>query len=468
MLHPRRIADGVIAGVEDYGNKMGIPTVNGAILYDPGYTANPLVFCGCLGILPHGSHRNTPAAGDLVVVLGGRTGRDGLRGATFSSMEMDHETGRVAGNAVQIGHPIHEKQTLEAILIARDEGLYSAITDCGAGGLSSAVGEMAAELGARIHLERVPLKYAGLRPWEIWLSEAQERMVLAVPPAAWPRLEQVCAGLDVEATDLGHFTGDGNLTLCYGEQAVGRLSTAFLHNGIPRRRLAAVWSRPAAAAPPLPEPAPGEMGRLLLALLAQPDTRSKEDVVRRYDHEVQGGTVVKPFVGVAGTGPSDAAVLALTSRLDSFGGSAAPLRPATAGGPGTPLESAGVALAAGINPHYGALDPYAMAWAAVDEAVRNCVAVGADPDRLALLDNFCWGNPNLPDRLGSLVRAAAGCHDAAVAYAAPFVSGKDSLNNEYTGSDGRKHAIPGTLLISALGAGAGPDLHRHLRPQAAR
>jgi phosphoribosylformylglycinamidine synthase subunit PurSL len=452
VQHPRRTADGVIAGVEDYGNKMGIPTVNGAILYDQGYTANPLVFCGCLGILPHGSHRSTPAPGDLVVVLGGRTGRDGLRGATFSSMEMNHETGQVAGSAVQIGHPIHEKQTLEAIIIARDAGLYSAITDCGAGGLSSAVGEMAEKLGAEIHLERVPLKYPGLRPWEIWLSEAQERMVLAVSPTDWPKLAQICAGLDVEATVLGHFTGDGCVTLFYAGQVVGKLSTAFLHNGIPRRRLTAVWTPPTGNGAPSVKPAPQEMRRLLLALLAQPDTRSKEDVVRRYDHEVQGGTVVKPFVGAADSGPSDAAVLALTFRLDSFGGNAASTGAAQADQPEANGRgrNAGVALASGINPHYGILDPYAMAWAAVDEAVRNCVAVGADPDRLALLDNFCWGNPSLPDRLGSLVRCSAGCHDAAVAYAAPFVSGKDSLNNEYTGADGHKQAILGTLLISAL------------------
>jgi phosphoribosylformylglycinamidine synthase II len=447
VQHPRRIADGVIAGVEDYGNKMGIPTVNGAVLYDPGYTANPLVFCGCLGILPHDSHRSRAAAGDLVVVLGGRTGRDGLRGATFSSMEMNHETGQIAGSAVQIGHPIHEKQTLEAVMIARDAGLYSANTDCGAGGLSSAVGEMAAELGAEIYLERVPLKYSGLRPWEIWLSEAQERMVLAVPPAVWPQLARICAGLDVEATPLGQLTGDGRLTLYYAGQTVGRLSTEFLHHGIPRRRLAAVWTQPGGEAVSRPAPADGEMAHLLLALLAQPDIRSKEDIVRRYDHEVQGGTVVKPFAGASGSGPADAAVLALSFRLDGFGGVAG----AAAGGTDTAVgANAGVALGAGINPHYGLLDPYAMAWAVVDEAVRNCVAAGADPDRLALLDNFCWGNPSLPDRLGSLVRCTAGCYDAAVAYAAPFVSGKDSLNNEYTGADGRKHAIPGTLLISAL------------------
>jgi phosphoribosylformylglycinamidine synthase len=464
VLHPRRIADGVVAGIEDYGNKMGIPTVNGAILYDPGYTANPLVFCGCLGILPHGAHRTDPLAGDLVVVVGGRTGRDGLRGATFSSMEMDHETGEVAGSAVQIGHPIHEKQVLEAILAARDEGLYNAITDCGAGGLSSAVGEMGETLGADVHLERVPLKYPGLRPWEIWLSEAQERMVLAVPPAKWQRLQQVCAGLDVEATALGSFTGQGRLCIHYDGRLVGELDAGFLHNGIPRRHLAAVWK-----APKLPidnwELAIGDLTGVLLDLLAMPETRSKEDVVRQYDHEVQGGTMVKPFVGPRSHGPGDATVLVpldALSRSTTGGGlpgsnqppapNDAPILRST----NRPIyqsanHSRGVALAVGANPHYGLIDPYRMAWACVDEAMRNVVAVGADPDQVSLLDNFSWGNPGLPDRLGGLVRCTRGCHDAAVAYGAPFISGKDSLNNEYTGADGRKHAIPGTLVISALG-----------------
>ncbi|GIK36444.1 MAG: phosphoribosylformylglycinamidine synthase subunit PurL [Chloroflexota bacterium] len=447
VLHPRRIAAGVTAGIEDYGNKMGIPTVNGAILYDEGYTANPLVFCGCLGLLPRDSHVTQPHSGDLVIVIGGRTGRDGLRGATFSSMEMTHETGDIAGSAVQIGHPIHEKQVLEAVLLARAEKLYTAITDCGAGGLSSAVGEMAAELGAVIHLEHVPLKYPGLSPWEIWLSEAQERMVLAVPPASWPRLQQICRTLDVPATELGVFSGDGCLRLYYGERLVGQLATDFLHEGIPQRRLNAVWSAPVQAEPDWL--CPHDLTGDLLALLALPDTRSKEDIVRRYDHEVQGGSVVKPFVGPAGFGPGDAAVLApldvlrgklegwKVGRLEDYDLQPHPLR--------------GIALAVGINPAYGLLDPYAMAWAAIDEAMRNCVAVGADPDRIALLDNFCWGNPTLPDRLGSLVRCAQGCYDAAVAYGAPFISGKDSLNNEYTGADGQKHAIPGTLLISAVG-----------------
>lgn len=440
VLHPRRIADGVVAGIEDYGNKMGIPTVNGAVFTDDGYTANPLVFCGCLGILPHGSHRTAPQAGDLAVVIGGRTGRDGLRGATFSSMEMDHQTGAIAGSAVQIGHPIHEKQVLEAILQARDQGLYNAITDCGAGGLSSAIGEMGSELGAVVHLERAPLKYPGLRPWEIWLSEAQERMVLAVPPANWPRFQAMCAGLDVEATALGEFTGDGRLRILYGDDLVGDIDVYFLHDGIPRRHLRAEW-RP----PQLPidncQLTIANLSEALLGLLAMPETRSKEQVVRQYDHEVQAGTLVKPFTGATNAGPSDAAVLAPLDALRLTNSPAAAAYQFT---------HRALALSVGANPFYTALDPYCMAWAAVDEALRNVVAVGADPDQVSLLDNFSWGNPSLPDRLGSLVRCVQGCHNAAVAFGAPFISGKDSLNNEYTGADGQKHAIPGTLVVSAL------------------
>ena len=429
VLHPRRIAAGVIHGVEDYGNKMGIPTVNGAILYHRGYTSNPLVYCGCLGILPHGAHVTTPEPGDLIVVVGGRTGRDGLRGATFSSMEMDTTTGEIAGSAVQIGHPIHEKQVLEVVLRARDAHLYHAITDCGAGGLSSAVGEMAKDIGARVQLESVPLKYSGLRPWEIWLSEAQERMVLAVAPADWQAFKAICDEQDIEAVSIGTLEPTGRLELYNGDQRVGALSMTFLYDGLPRRHLRATWNH-VDYTNQLDFSEPDDLTPALLSLLAHPNIRSKADTIHRYDHEVQGGTALKPLVGVENHGPGDAAVL---RPLD------------------THPETRGVALAAGVCPAYGELDPYAMAWAAVDEAFRNLVAVGADPDHVSLLDNFCWGNANLPDRLGSLVRCAQGCYDAAVAYNAPYISGKDSLNNEYADASGQRHAIPGTLLISGLG-----------------
>lgn len=438
VLHPRRIQDGVVHGIEDYGNKMGIPTVNGAIYYDKGYTANPLVYCGCLGILPRDSHVTDPQPGDLIVVLGGRTGRDGLRGATFSSMEMDTSTSEIASISVQIGHPINEKQVQEVIIRARDEKLYSAITDCGAGGLSSAIGEMGEDLGADVQLTTVPLKYPGLRPWEIWLSEAQERMVMAVPPKNWERLKQIADGQNVEITNIGTYGTEGRrLILRYGEKIVGDISMELLHDCLPRREMIAKWTKPSIETQP-------DVGRTLplrdtlLKLLAHPNIRSKEAVIRRYDHEVQGGTVVKPLVGVDEHGPGNSSVIV-------------PIETKHASGTGENAAVKGIALSVGICPQYGELDPYAMAWAAVDEAFRNLVAVGADPDQVAILDNFCWGNPNLPDRLGSLVLAAKGCHDAAIAYNTPFISGKDSLNNEYADADGTRHAIPGTLLISAVG-----------------
>lgn len=439
VLHPRRIRSGVVAGVQDYGNKIGIPTVNGAVLYDPGYTANPLVFCGCVGLAPKGRHPREPRPGDRVVVLGGRTGRDGLRGATFSSMTMDAQTGEVAGASVQIGDPITEKGLIEVIVHARDLGLYHAVTDCGAGGLSSAVGEMASRCGADVELRRVRLKYPGLAPWEIWLSEAQERMVLAVPQESLAALQSLCDTFDVELTDIGAFTPTGRLVVRHDGQPVLDLANDFLHDGIPQRVLTAIVpnedrgdeTRQATDHPQSPfsnlyslDPA-----RALLSLLTHPNIASKADVIRLYDHEVQGGTVIKPLTGALDDGPSDACVL----------------KPIGTRG------TRGIVLSNGINPEFGKRDPYRMAVSVVDEAIRNAVAVGADPDRIALLDNFCWGDPLRPETLGGLVEAARGCHDAALHYRAPFVSGKDSLNNEYLGSDGLRHAIPPTLLISAIG-----------------
>ena len=443
VLPPATIAAGVVAGVRDYGNKLGIATVNGAVLYEPGYTANPLVFCGTVGLAPRGRHPRNTRPGDHVVVLGGRTGRDGIHGATFSSVELTHTTASEVGTAVQIGDPITEKKVIDVILQARDAGLYSAITDCGAGGLSSAVGEMGAETGVAVALDDVPLKYAGLQPWEIWISEAQERMVIAVPPRHLDELLALCAGEDVEATVIGRFTDDQRLLVTYRGTTVVDLDMAFLHDGRPQRVLEAVWKTASAdegrgtkdeGAASVGEAAASSEGSsdpalidALKALLAHPNIASKEAIIRTYDHEVGGRTVVKPLVGVACDGPGDAAVL-------------------------QPLRSSqeGLALGCGINPRYGEIDPYWMALACVDEALRNVVAVGGDPARTAILDNFCWGDPRLPDRMAGLVRAAAGCYDAALAYGAPFISGKDSLNNEYRDAAGARHAIPPTLLITAL------------------
>ena len=426
VLHPRQIAAGVVAGVRDYGNKLGIPTVNGAVLYDPGYIANPLVYCGTVGLAPRGRHPRSVRPGDAIVVLGGRTGRDGIHGATFSSVELTSTTAEEVGSAVQIGDPITEKKLIDVILQARDAGLYSAITDCGAGGLSSAVGEMGAECGADVELADVPLKYAGLQPWEIWLSEAQERMVLAVPQDRLAALLELCASEDVEATVIGRFTDTGRLHVAYRGETVVDLDMGFLHDGRPQRVLEAVWTPPAPAVSKRPAGSPS-LPDTLLALLAHPNIASKAPIIRTYDHEVGGRTVVKPLVGAMCDGPADAAVL-------------------------QPLHSTtrGIVIACGINPRYGQLDPYWMALACVDEALRNVVAVGGDPGQAAILDNFCWGDPRQPDRMAGLVRAAAGCYDAALAYRAPFISGKDSLNNEYRDAQGRRTPIPPTLLISAL------------------
>lgn len=428
VLHPRRIRDGVVEGIADYGNKLGLPTVNGAVVYDEGYIGNPLVYCGALGLSVHGSHPSGARLGDRVVSIGGRVGRDGIHGATFSSATMDASTVDSVGAAVQIGDPITEKGCIEVVERACGLGLYNAITDCGAGGFSSAVGEMGAELGVEIDLEGVRLKYPGLQPWEIWLSEAQERMVLAVPPESLPELQQLCDDWDVELTDLGSFSGTGDLVVRHGDTAVIDMSMDFLHNGLPRREMTAVWADPPSSAvesPPVDE-------SLLLDLLAHPDVASKEDIVRRYDHEVRAGTVVRPLVGRCADGPADAAVLK-------------PL--------GTQHTPAAVVLSNGLCPRVGRHDPYAMALLAIDEAVRNLVAVGGDPERVALLDNFCWGDPTRSDRLGSLVRAVQGCTDGARRYSMPFISGKDSLFNEFEG-----RPVPATLLISALGLV--PDLNR--------
>lgn len=436
VLNPRRVFKGVVAGVRDYGNRMGIPTVNGAIFFDQRYLGNPLVFCGNVGKIPVDRVRKQPQTGDLIVVIGGRTGRDGIHGATFSSAELTSQSDEVSGGAVQIGNAITEKMVQDVLLAARDRGLYTAVTDCGAGGLSSAVGEMGEQLGAKVQLERVPLKYQGLTYTEIWISEAQERMVLAVPPKHRDELFALCHAEDVEATAIGTFTQSGRLVLTYHGHPVGDLEMSFLHDGRPPVVRKAVYQ--------VPSPSVGERVRvsgapletnpakLLHQILSCLNVASKEWVIRQYDHEVQAGSVIKPLVGAANDGPSDAAVI--RPRLDAW---------------------RGVAVSCGMNPRYGDWDAYHMAASAIDEAVRNCVAVGADPSRIAILDNFCWGNTDRSETLGSLVRAALACREVAIALRTPFISGKDSLKNEFSFVDANGNrqtiSIPATLLISAIG-----------------
>jgi len=425
VLHPRRIFKGVRAGVADYGNRLGIPTLNGAILFDERYIGNPLVFCGTVGLLPVSmSQRGQQQAGDLVVLAGGRTGRDGIHGVTFASGDLTRKSEAVSSSSVQIGDPITEKKVIDALLKARDRRLYRRITDCGGGGLSSAVGEMAEDTGVRVYLDRVPLKYLGLSYTEIWISESQERMIMAVPPDMVKELIAIFESEGVEATVIGEFTDTRRLELFYEGNLVCDLDMRFLHDGLAQLEKEATWELPRHDDPDFPPPT--NLRQDLLSVLASWNVCSKEWVIRQYDHEVQGGSVIKPLTGVYNDGPSDAAVV--RPVLDS---------------------DRGIVVANGINPKYGDIDPYWMAASAIDEALRQVVAVGGSLRKVALLDNFCWGNPDKPDRLGGLVRAAQACYDVAIGYQTPFISGKDSLYNEFDTGEG-SISIPPTLLISAV------------------
>ena len=437
VLHPKLVMKGVVSGVRDYGNRMGIPTVNGAVFFDERYLGNPLVYCGTAAMIPVDRVEKTVHAGDFIVAVGGRTGRDGIHGATFSSAELTEESETISGGAVQIGNAVVEKMVADVILQARDLELYHAITDCGAGGFSSAVGEMGEEIGAVVWLEKCPLKYSGLSYTEIWISEAQERMVLAVPPANWETFRALCAAEGVEASAIGQFGNAGRLRLTYHGTTVGDVAMSFLHEGRPQIIHEAVYlpppETPLSKVVTSPHRGDAPYNETLKKILGSLNVCSKEWIIRQYDHEVQSGSVIKPLVGVACDGPSDAAVV--RPDLTSY---------------------RGVVVSNGMNPHYGDFDPYWMAAAAIDEAVRNCVAVGADPARIAILDNFCWGNTERPETLGSLVRAAIGCQQTAIAFGTPFISGKDSLNNEFsyvnTETGEKKNvAIPSSLLISAIG-----------------
>ena len=424
VLHPRRIFKGVVAGVRDYGNRMGIPTANGAVLFDKGYVYNPLVYCGTVGIMPKDKCFKKVLPGDLILAVGGRTGRDGIHGATFSSTSLDKDT---EVSAVQIGNPIVEKKVLDTVLQARDKNLYRAITDCGAGGFSSAIGELGANCGARVYLERAPLKYEGLAPWEIWVSEAQERMVLAVPKKNLKKILKIFSDEDVEATVLGEFTNTGRLEIFYHKEKVCDLDMNFLHKGLPRFHLKAIWKPPKLRKPNFRKISKIDPAEALKKILASPNVCSKEWVIRQYDHEVQGTSILKPLQGRKADSPGDACVL--RPILDSF---------------------CGIAVSNGINPRYGFIDPYWMTASAIDEALRNITCVGGDIERTALLDNFCWGNPKDVKQLGTLVRSAQACYDIAKGFEVPFISGKDSLNNEYVDEKGKRMSIPGTILISAI------------------
>ena len=427
-LPSRRILSEVVRGVRDYGNRMGIPTLNGGVWFDNNYAGNPLVYCGCVGVMPIDCIEGDAKPGDRIIVIGGKTGRDGIHGATFSSAELTDTHSDEFSHAVQIGNPITEKKALDAILEARDHEsgcLFSAITDCGAGGFSSAVGEMGEQIGATVNLEKAPLKYAGLTPSEIWISEAQERMVLSVPPENVKTIQEICNRHDAELCDLGEFgTPKKELVLHYEGELVGQIDMHFLHEGWHGATRVARWNKPEikkSGANPI------DVQTMLPKLLAHPNIASKQSIVQQYDHEVQGRSVIRPFCGPSGGAPSDAAVII-------------PVRGSTKG----------LAIGSGLATAL-ADDPYLIATAAIDECVRNIVCVGGDPSTIAILDNYCWPSVKDEESLGRLVRCSHGCYDAAKAFGTPFISGKDSLNNQFTTESGETIYIPPTMLISGFG-----------------
>ncbi len=433
MLSPRRIMDGVIDGVNAGGNCSGIPTPQGFMYFDDRYKGKPLVFVGTVGLIPkkvHGKKSYTKKAnpGDYIVVIGGRVGQDGIHGATFSSEAMDSGS---PATAVQIGDPITQKKLSDALVKeARDLGLYTSITDNGAGGLSCSVAEMAKESGGSlVQLEKVPLKYPGLAPWQIWISESQERMTLSVPEHKWKQFSAVMKRHGVEATIIGTFTDSGQCVVTYQGQTIMDISMEFLHDGLPSRQLRTIYKTTEFEEPMLKSS--GSSTKDLISMISRLNIASYEFVSMQYDHEVQSGSVLKPLQG---KGRVNADVSVTRPLLSS---------------------KKGVVLSQSLYPRYSDIDTYHMAACAIDTAIRNAIAAGATLDHLALLDNFCWCSANDPFRLGQLKRAVEACYDFTVGYGTPLISGKDSMFNDFKGYDSQGKpvliSIPPTLLISAIG-----------------
>jgi phosphoribosylformylglycinamidine synthase len=415
-LHPRRLLDGVIQGVKDGGNKSGVPTTYGLVWFDPGYLGKCLVFVTALGLMPsrikgEPSDRKTTHPGDRIVMCGGRVGKDGIHGVTASSQEYSPHT--PAGH-VQIGDPYTQKKMHDFLLEARDEGLIQFITDNGGGGLSSSIGESARfSGGAVVDLDLVPLKYEGLDQWEIWVSESQERMTVAVRPEDIPRFMELSQLHGVESTVIGDYTDSGRLHLKYKGRTCAYVDLDLLTSDFPQWEFDAEWLAPEARG--LVEPVfgpPADWETLLVDFMARPNLAAKEWITRQYDHEVQGTSVLKPLGGVRRDVPNDAAVA--MPVLGSF---------------------RGLALTQVVHPAYSRIDTYPMVAAVIDEAVRRLLAAGGDLDHIGGVDNFCWPgieydarrNPDGKYKAAQLVRANWALRDGCRAYGIPLLSGKDSM-----------------------------------------
>lgn len=425
-LPPDYLLRRVVAGVRDYGNPVGIPTNNGSIHFHEDFRAKPTVAVGSFGLIPKKqAKKGSVKKGDLILTIGGRTGRDGIHGATFSSGEMTDRTISVSGTAVQIGNAIEEKRIIDATLALREENLIRTITDCGAGGFSSAIGEMGERIGARVYLEKAPLKYSGLAPWEIFLSESQERMILAISPKNIKKAMKICKLHNVEASTIGEFDGKKRLKVTYKNQLVCDLDMNFLHNGIPRRKMVAK-SKKRTMGEKLP-PKTVDLAEAWAKVMAHGNVCSKEPIIRMYDHTVQGTSVLQPLGGKNLDAPNDGAII--RPILD---------------------KPYGLVITHGLNPVLNRIDPYKGSVWAILEAVSNYVSVGGDIREAALIDNFIWPFPD-EESLADLDKAVDACIDTAKVLGMPFVSGKDSLSSTYRYPDGKVLKIPPVLLISVFG-----------------
>jgi phosphoribosylformylglycinamidine synthase subunit PurSL len=456
LMEPRQLLKGVHKGVEDGGNKSGIPTVNGAIHFDADYAGKPLVFVGTVGVMPqtmpsgYSTAKKRTQIGDKIVVIGGAVGADGIHGATFSSLELDENA---PATAVQIGDPLTQKRVMDLLLEARERELYTGITDNGAGGLSSSLGEMSTLTnGARFDLALNPTKYPGLAPFELMISESQERMSLSVAPDKVDEFLDLCRRRNVDAHVLGEFTDSGYLEVLYEGSPVALLDLHFLHEALPKMKLKALWHGPRerlAWMPEKPKTKFNSIQNALNTLLSSPNIASKERFVRQYDHEVQGATVMKPFAGTEGLGPSDAGGI----WLKPHGGS----------------DEGVLLISNGLAPRLSLVDPYLMACMAVDEAIRALVVAGGDPEHWCLLDNFCWPDPvqsaKNPDgdrKLAELVRTCHGLREACLAYRAPLVSGKDSMKNDFRGKNKKGDDLVISILPTLLVTGLAKSELKHL------
>ncbi|MGC9071014.1 MAG: phosphoribosylformylglycinamidine synthase subunit PurL [Elusimicrobiales bacterium] len=427
FLSPHKIICGVVSGVRDYGNKIGIPTACGSVFFDDRYLYNPLVYVGCAGIIPRDKIEKKAIPGSYIVVIGGATGRDGIGGSTFSSRDIDANT---STSHVQIGHAINEKKIIDVIMKARDRGIYSAISDCGAGGFSSAVGELASECGARVELDNVILKEKDMEGWEIWLSESQERMVLCVYEDKLKELKKICEIEECQYYVIGRFTDTRMLEVYYKDEKIIDLDMDFLHHRLPRIKKEGIWieTEDRDVIKPLNH---SDFYERFKNVVSDLNCSSRRWIVEQYDHEVIGQSVLKPFCGDSEKAPSDAAVIwtaQLTGEFESF---------------------KGFAVSCGMRPAASDLSPYDMALYSIDEAVRNLVCVGADITRGALLDNFSAANPDDKNVMGGFALAALGARDGAIDIQMPYISGKDSFYNQ-TKIDRKLYQIPTTLLISAV------------------